>query len=71
MIDLDENDIRQLCSESSFSRGEMYLEEGRVSIKEATITRIKAVVSGTEDYHVERSFISYNILISSQLLVLS
>ncbi|HNY34347.1 MAG TPA: hypothetical protein PKK68_06785 [Methanothrix soehngenii] len=56
MIDLGENEIRQLCSESSFSRGEMYFEEGRVSIKETTLTRIKAVVSGTEDYHVEIEF---------------
>ncbi len=56
MIDFDEDDIRQLCSESSFSRGEMYLEDGRVSIKEATLTRIKAVVSGTEDYHVKIDF---------------
>ena len=53
MIDLDEDDLRQLCSEPSFSKGERYFEEGRVHINEATPSRIKAVVSGTEDYHVE------------------
>lgn len=53
MIDLDEDDLRQLCTESSFYKGERYFEEGRVSITQATPSRIKAVVSGTEDYHVE------------------
>jgi hypothetical protein len=52
MIDLDEDDLRQLCSESSFDKGERYFEEGRVRITEATPSRIKAVVSGTEDYNV-------------------
>ena len=36
MIDLDEDDLRQLCSEPSFSKGERYFEEGRVRINEAT-----------------------------------
>ena len=53
MIDLDEDDLRQMCTESSFDRGERYFEEGRVRIKEATTTRVKAVVSGTNDYQVE------------------
>jgi hypothetical protein len=53
MIDLDEDDLRQMCTESSFDRGERYFEEGRVRIKEATPTRIKAVVRGTDDYQVE------------------
>ncbi|MEI8004263.1 MAG: SWIM zinc finger family protein, partial [Methanothrix sp.] len=53
MIDLDEDDLRQVCTESSFDRGERYFEKGRVRIKEATPTRVKAVVSGTDDYHVE------------------
>ena len=53
MIDLDEDDLRQLCTESSFYRGERYFEEGRVRITEATPSRIKAVVSGTDDYQVE------------------
>ena len=53
MIDLDEDDLRQMCTESSFYRGERYFEEGRVRIKEATTTRVKAVVSGTNDYQVE------------------
>lgn len=53
MIDLDEDDLRQMCTESSFDQGERYFEEGRVRIKEATPTCVKAVVSGTEDYHVE------------------
>ena len=53
MIDLDEDDLRQLCTESSFSKGERYFEEGRVRIKEATPSRVKAVVSGTENYQVE------------------
>jgi len=53
MTDWDEDDLRQLCSESSFNKGEQYFEEGRVRIKEATPTGIKSVVSGTEDYHVE------------------
>jgi hypothetical protein len=53
MIDLDEDDLRQMCTESSFDRGERYFEEGRVRITEATPTRVKAIVSGTDDYHVE------------------
>ena len=39
MIDLDEDDLRQLCTESSFDKGERYFEEGRVRITEATTTR--------------------------------
>jgi len=53
MIDLDEDDLRQMCTESSFDRGERYFEEGRVRIKEATPSRVRAVVSGTDDYNVE------------------
>lgn len=53
MIDLDEDDLRQLCTESSFYKGDRYFDEGRVRIMEASPSRVKAVVSGTEDYHVE------------------
>ena len=53
MIDLDEDDLRQMCTESSFDKGERYFEEGRVRITEAMPSRIKAVVSGTKDYLVE------------------
>jgi hypothetical protein len=40
MIDLDEYDLRQMCTEASFDRGERYFEEARVCIKEATPTRV-------------------------------
>lgn len=53
MIDLNEDDLRQMCTKSSFDRGERYFEERRVRIKQATPTSIKAVVSGTDDYQVE------------------
>ncbi len=50
-IELDR--IRELCTDASFARGEIYFEEGRVRIKDASPTRIEATVAGTDHYQVE------------------
>ncbi len=45
--------IKQLCTDASFGRGKRYLQEGRVKIREASPSWIKAVVAGTRNYRVE------------------
>jgi hypothetical protein len=53
MIKLGPDQIKQLCTAASFERGQRYLEEGRVKIKEASPTKISASVAGTSNYRVE------------------
>lgn len=45
--------IRSLCTESSFERGWEYFRQGRVVKLERSENLITAVVSGTDEYHVE------------------
>jgi uncharacterized Zn finger protein len=52
-MDLSIGQIKALCTDASFERGKRYLREGRVEILEATPTRIKALVHGTDDYDVD------------------
>jgi len=53
MTKLEQNQIRELCTEQSFQRGLRYFEEGRAKITEASPSRIVATVMGTENYRVE------------------
>jgi uncharacterized Zn finger protein len=53
MIKPSLDQIKQLCTEASFERGQRYLEEGRVKIKEASPSKVRAVVAGTSNYRVE------------------
>lgn len=49
----DQSQLRDLCTQQSFQRGLRYFEEGRVKIKEASCSRIAAVVLGNDSYRVE------------------
>jgi hypothetical protein len=49
----DQSQLRDLCTQPSFQRGLRYFEEGRVKIKEASCSRIAAVVLGNDSYRVE------------------
>lgn len=53
MVKLSLNQIKQLCTSASFERGQRYLEEGRVKIREASPSRITASVAGTRNYRVQ------------------
>jgi uncharacterized Zn finger protein len=53
MIKLGLDKIKELCTKASFERGQRYLEEGRVKIREVSPSKITAVVAGTSNYRVE------------------
>ncbi len=53
MIKFDQSQLRDLCTEQSFQRGQRYFEEGRVKIREASPSRIVAGVIGNDSYQVE------------------
>jgi Uncharacterized conserved protein len=50
---LNRETIRSLCTEQSFERGVGYFKAGWVKVVDASPSRVKAVVSGTDDYRVE------------------
>jgi uncharacterized Zn finger protein len=52
-IKLGLDKIKELCTKASFGRGQRYLEEGRVKIREVSPSKITAVVAGTSNYKVE------------------
>lgn len=49
---IDENDIRDLCTEAVFERGKNYREEGRIQHLTRTGESITALVQGTRRYKV-------------------
>jgi uncharacterized Zn finger protein len=53
MIRLGLDKIKELCTKASFERGQRYLEEGRVKIREVSPSKITAAVAGTSNYRVE------------------
>lgn len=56
MIKLGLDKIKELCTTASFERGQRYLEEGRVKIREVSPSNVTAVVAGTSNYRVEVNF---------------